>query len=357
MTDLADVLGRDPGPHTVTPLLHNTGNPVTAGIWRYAGEGWSVVHKRITRTGSGVDHWASSDTPDHWNYWAREPNAYQSALTANAYADAGIRGPNPLAAFDRPDGVDLWLEDVVGTPGDQWDIDTVTDFATRLGRGQGSYLAGRPLPDVDWLSRRWLRQYVASKPVDGSVLYEDAAWQQPGLADAFRALRPRLIQLWEDREILLSAIEALPQTLTHSDVWPKNLIESGGDHILLDWASVGVGAIAEDAANLVPDCFWDGFLPMPALDEVAERVWTGYLDGLRDAGWVGDERAARLGFTAAGAVKYAWLAEHTIRRLQLGELKSYGGYSQLSVDELFETYAGVFNLLLDWADEAHTLIR
>lgn len=355
--ELAEILGRDPGPHTVTPLLHNKGNPVTAGILRYAGEGWSVIRKQITRSGTGIGYWAASDDPEHWNYWAREPNAYQSGLTSTAYEGTGIAGPQLLAAFDQPDGVDLWLEDVTGTEGEHWDIDTVAEFARRLGQGQGSYLAGRPLPDVDWLSRKWLRQYGESKPVDGSELHDDKAWQLPEIAAAYDGLRPGLTRLWDERELLLQAVEGLPQTLCHLDVWPKNLVESAGRHVLLDWAFVGVGAVGEDAANLVPDCVWDGFLPVDALPTLAERVWTGYLGGLREAGWTGDERLARLGFTAGGAAKYAWLAEFSIRRLQRGELESYGGYSRLTLDNLFHTYAGVFQMLLAWAEEARTLIH
>lgn len=357
MTELAEVLGRDPGPHTVTPLQHNTGNPVTAGIWRYAGDGWSAVLKHVTPGGAGVEHWATSQHPEHWNFWAREPMAYRSGLTAAAYEGSGIAGPRLLGCFDRPDGVALWLEDVAGVSGEHWDVEAVTDFARRLGRGQGRYLADRPLPDDGWLSRRWLRQYVDSKPVDGSVLSDGESWQQPALAVAFAELRPGLTRLWDERAALLDAVEALPQTLCHSDVWPMNLVSRNGERVLLDWAFVGLGAVGEDAANLVPDCFWDGFLPLSALPVVADRVWTGYLAGLREGGWTGDEGLARLGFTAAGAAKYSWLAEYTIRRLQRGELTSYGGYSRLTLEELFHTYAGVFRLLLDWAEEAHTLIR
>ncbi|MGB9376862.1 MAG: hypothetical protein WCB04_05030 [Mycobacteriales bacterium] len=357
LAQLSQVLGRDPGEHDVTPLLHNAGNHVTAGIARYAGAGWSVVLKSITSAGTGAGHWAGSDRPDHWNYWAREPLAYRCGLPASAYEGTGLDAPRLLGAFDRPDGVDLWLEDVAGLAGERWDIDRLAECARRLGHGQGGYLAGRPLPDAGFLSRRWLRQYVDSKPVDGSMLDDEDAWRLPAIASAYAGLRPRLTRLWAERDSLLDTVEALPQTLCHLDVWPKNLVAAGERQVLLDWAFVGVGAVGEDAGNLVPDSVWDGFVPLSGLPELAERVWSGYLAGLREAGWTGDERLARLGFTAAGAVKYAWLAEHSIRRLRAGELTSYGGYSRLTVDELFNTYAGVLHLLLDWADEARRLAR
>lgn len=355
MNELAEVLGQGPGPHSVTPLLHNAGNSVTAGIWRYAGEGWSVICKHVAPGGAGLEHWSTSEDPRHWNYWAREPLAYRSGLTSTAYEGSGITGPELLGAFDRPDGIALWLEDVPDTGGEHWDVESVAGFARRLGQGQGRYLAGRPMPDAGWLSRRWLRQYVGSKPVDGSLLHDDASWRVPAIAAAYDGLRPGLTRLWDERESLLRAVEVLPQTLCHLDVWPMNLGARGDQHILLDWAFVGLGAVGEDAGNLVPDCVWDGFLPPSALPELAEGVWTGYLAGLREAGWPGDEKLARLGFTAGGAAKYAWLTESSMRRLQRGELTSYGGYSHLTRDETLQTYAGVFRMLLDWAEEARRL--
>ncbi len=343
---LAQVLGGDPGPHTVSALPHNAGNAVTAGIWRYAGEGWSVIGKEVSPRGTGLDHWASSEQPGHWNYWRREVLAYRSGLAASAYSGSGIRPPRLLGVTERPGGaVLLWLEDVAGTPGPQWDVAGVAAFAAALGRGQGAYLAGRPFPEHDWLSRRWLRQYVSARSVNGLL----------AAGETYGDLAPGLGRLWADRDDLLSAVEGLPQTLCHCDVWPQNLVRTAEGSVLLDWAFVGIGAIGEDAGNLVPDCVWDGFLPTDALTELAGAVWTGYLAGLRVAGWSGDERLARLGFTAGGAVKYAWLAQWSLHRLAAGDLGSYGGYSSADPEQLLATYREVFRLLLDWADEAYAL--
>ena len=33
--------------------------------------------------------------------------------------------------------------------------------------------------------------------------------------------------------------------------------------------------------------------------------FAGYVTGLREAGWAGDERVVRLGFTAAAALRYS----------------------------------------------------
>lgn len=356
--ELTALLGRDPGAYTAAPLVHNAGNSVTAGIWRYAGDGWSVVLKHVTPHGSGAAHWVTTSDPRHWNYWQREPLAYRSGLPATAYRGSGVSAPVLLASYDRPGGgVALWLEDVAGRPGEDWDLRCLATFARRLGRGQGEYLSGRPLPGHRWLSKRWLRQYVGSKPVDGSVLHDDTRWDDGLIRTTYAGLRCGLTRLWDDREVLLDQVEAMPQTLCHLDVWPKNLVERGESFVLLDWAFVGIGAVGEDAGNLVPDSVWDGFVPPAQLRELATAVWEQYLAGLRDAGWAGDERLARLGFTAGGAVKYAWLAEWSMRRLRAGDLRPYGGYGTLDPQRLLETYAAVFDLLLEWADEARSLAK
>jgi hypothetical protein len=352
------LLGRPPRRYAATPLPHNAGNTVTASIDRYAGEDWSLVRKHLTPRGTGRAHWTGSAEPAHWNYWRREACAYETGLAGSAYSGSGIAAPALLAADDQPDGsVVLWLEDVSGTPGERWDVARVALAAYQLGAGQGRYLAGIPLPAVGWLSRRWLRQYVDSKPVTGHLLHDDAAWQPVPIRRAYAGLRDGLVRLWDERADLLDLVEALPQTLCHLDMWPKNLVARDRQTVLLDWSFVGIGAVGEDAGNLVPDCVWDGWLPASALPELADRAWEAYLRGLRDAGWRGDETLARLGFTAGGAVKYAWLAEWSLRKVAAGELSAYGGYSTRDPDELLDTYAAAFRVLLGWADESRRLSR
>jgi hypothetical protein len=77
--------------------------------------------------------------------------------------------------------------------------------------------------------------------------------------------------------------------------------------VAIDWAFVGIGAVGEDAGNLVPDSVFDGFLPPERIDELHDLVWTEYLAGLRDSGWPGEERDARLGFCVGAALKYVWV--------------------------------------------------
>lgn len=132
----------------------------------------------------------------------------------------------------------------------------------------------------------------------------------PRLAAAYldrRAEASRDEPLWVDRVLLLAALDRVPRTLCHLDFWPRNLFDDDGVTVAVDWAFVGLGAVGEDAGNLVPDAVFDGFLPPERIDELHDLVWAEYLGGLRDAGWTGEERDARLGFCLGAALKYVWV--------------------------------------------------
>lgn len=131
-----------------------------------------------------------------------------------------------------------------------------------LGRAQAPFLSGRPLPQVPWLSRNFLRQYSSEKPASWDLLDDDDAWQHPVVRETFPAgLRDGVRFVHAHRERLYQISESLPRTLGHLDFRPKNLIRRpDGQVVLIDWSFAGVGAVGEDAGNLVPDSVLDYFI-------------------------------------------------------------------------------------------------
>ncbi|HEX2097692.1 MAG TPA: phosphotransferase, partial [Rubrobacteraceae bacterium] len=121
--------------------------------------------------------------------------------------------------------------------------------------------------DHPWLTRRFLRDYVLSKPADRGILYSDDAWRLPLVRYNFPdGLRRGLVRLHEERESFFSLMERLPRALCHLDVWPHNLFAKvDGSFILVDWSFVGEGALGEDIGNLVTDSVFDLFVPAEAL--------------------------------------------------------------------------------------------
>jgi hypothetical protein len=356
-------LGGTPPSWTYTELTHNRDNQTTDGIWRVTGRDGSAVLKVCVPKGTGS--WETSPDPRHWNHWRREPLAYRDGLTATVFADAGIDGPRLLAADERSDGsFALWLEDVTGVPGSQWSVARLAAFGHALGSAQARW-TGR-LPAEPWLSRHWLRQYVASKP-----LPVELPWDLPAATAVWPdALRSGLRRMWERRETLLAAAEAGSRTLCHLDVWPLNLIAqddspvperapgapavrpAGGRTVLLDWAFVGEGAVGEDIANLIPDCVADGLIPGELLPEISAVVIEGYLTGARDAGAALDEDELRRSVAAAGAAKYCWLAPLMLTRLVAG---SRVGSAAYDVDRdpaaVLRRRIGLFEHLVSWSEQ------
>jgi hypothetical protein len=191
--------------------------------------------------------------------------------------------------------------------------------------------------------------------VDWSLLTSDVAWDLPLVRDAFPGgLRPEMTRLHAERDRFLSWMAGLPRTLCHLDVWPANLFDTGPDGrtVLVDWAYAGDGALGEDPGNLVPDSVFDLFLPSAMLPELDRTVFDAYLDGLRRAGWKGDERLSRLA-TCASAVKYEWLTPSMLARAGDERHLAYG--RQAPSAELYRERGATLMFLAGWADEARRL--
>ena len=329
---------------SATSLTHNTLNQATGGIWRVAGASGTRILKIATPgRADGAQHWPTSTDPGHWNHWRREALAYRDGLPATAYP--GIAAPRLLGCDELPDGsVVLWLEDVDGLPGFDWDAGRVREFARRLGAGQARWL-GRDM-GPDWLSRDWLRDYAGSRPVPGPV-----PWAHPLLATWPPRLREGVDALWARRDELFDLAARLPQTLCHHDVWPMNLIWSATGPTLLDWSFVGTGAIGEDAANLIVDSVADGHIDVSRLPEIQSLVLAGYLSGLAEAGAGLDPALVRRAIAVTGAAKYCWLIPRGQTRitgaLGPGGYDAGGGPAAIAL-----RWRAVAELLVRWAGEA-----
>lgn len=331
---------------TDEPLTHNPQNGVTGGVWR-RGE---VVHKVLTCRREVAAHWVASEDPRHWNYWRREALVYRSGLPQRL----GLGAPRLLHLEQTPDGdLELQLEHVHGHHGATLTVDDLEAAARMLGRSQGQ----AELPQEPWFSERFLRAYGASKPADWGLLDDDRAWAQPLIHKHFPAsLRDGLMALHRNRSRLLTLMERLPRTVCHLDVWPNNIIRTTtGEVVFLDWAFVGDGALGEDIGNLIPDSVFDLLLRHELLGELDQRLTEAYLDGLRDAGWRGDERLVRLGICAS-AVKYDWLTALTLEHAADAEHLDYGQGARVDADERYAARAAGLALCARWAQEAEQLM-
>jgi hypothetical protein len=318
---------------------------------------WSAYVK-ITRVPPPDARQAHNPTEN--GYWRREIDTYESGLLREL--PEGLAAPRCYAVVGAGEYAQLWLEDV---PEDDapWSMARFALAARQLGRFNGQYLARRRLPTYPWLSRTFLRSRAEHRApfwarLDALRAHPHFAAVLPGdTADRARAL-------FAERQTFLDALDRLPQTLVHQDAYHRNLIARAGatgrpETVAIDWAWTGLAGVGAEAAPLVcGDVVWGngvGAEDLPALDE---HVFGGYLDGLRDAGWRGDARLARLGYAASAGLRYgplfglAQLATSADAQQRAALARSVGQ----PFEEHVARYGRMLPFLLDRADEARQLL-
>ena len=102
--------------------------------------------------------------------------------------------------------------------------------------------------------------------------------------------------IWRDRELFREALGQIPQTLCHNDAFRRNVLHSDAGVVLLDWALAGRGGLGEELVSLVAlASYYSGFTQDYA-ERLDQAVFSAYIEGLREAGWAGDAKLARIGF-------------------------------------------------------------
>ncbi len=335
-------------------LPHTPANAVTAGVGRLSdARGGTRVRKRLRRPGAstgGDPRWAASDDPGHGNFWRREADVYRDAGVRDSLDGTGLNLAAAQVDVDA-DGATLLLEDVSGTPGEQFTLQDHGALAAGLGRCWQAQAQAQGPWRAPWASRGFLRSYSTSRGAPMGLVENDAAWAQPLVADLWpRGLRAGWSRLLAHRELLLTAMEALPRTRCHLDAWVLNEVRRPtGEVVLLDWAFAGDGAIGEDVGNHVPDAALDLFWPAERLGELDAACTGAYLEGLRERAWTGDADLVRLGITAS-AVKYAWLLPLMLARA--GDLEHRADQRPADAEHLYAQRGLALAHLVGWCDES-----
>lgn len=312
---------------------------------------WRVVLKVLARGAGHAD-------PAHVDHWEREALIYGSGLLDDL--PPGLCAPRCFGVHRPADGVAwLWLEHVQDTAS-AWSPARWRSVAQILGRFNGAYLAGRPLPRVPWLGGRRLRTWLERhRPLVGRIA---AAPDNP----AVRGWWPRptvdaILRLWEERDAFCLALERLPQTLCHGDAIRRNLltrrgVDGAAEMVAIDWEYAGRYAAGEEVGQKlsIAAAFYD--VEPADLRVLDDLLFSGYLDGLRDAGWQGDARAVRLAYAAHAALRNAFNAVGATvpaDAQRTAALRTYGH----TWEELAERRAEVRPFLLARAAEARRLLE
>jgi hypothetical protein len=266
---------------------------------------WCLILKSLRPQGKGLQ---SSD----WDYWRREVDVYQSGWLDEL--PGGLVTPQCFGIEESSDGTCwIWMEEVRDDVGQDWPLEHYGVVARHLGRFNGAYVAGYATPSFPWLSTGFLRGAVAS--AEPAVELLD---QVDGHPLARRALPPDVVEmfkrLWAEREELLTALDAMPQSICHYDAMHANMFtrhtaDRGEEIVVIDWALVGYGAVGIDLMPLWAHGL--GRVGQPRAQQLDETVLRGYVKGLCDAGWEGDLGQVRLacGIHAAINILMYWLGQ------------------------------------------------
>ena len=320
---------------------------------------WSIVLKAVH---ASISHAGQS----YWNYHRREILAYQSGLLNEL---PGISAPRCLGVTEYPDGVCwLWLEYVQDSINQTWSLTEYGLAATRLGQFNGAYLTGHPMPAFLWLSQDWLRgwlnYYQDSIEKVLELIRAKQFWEGSLLRSAFpRSITEEIFRLWDQHEPLLATLKNLPPTFSHMDAYRPNLFirrnaQGAEEVVAIDWVFAGIGAIGEEIANLLlASLIWFEYDATSAKN-LDDRIFAGYVEGLRQAGWDGDSRQVRLGFTAACALRWGlvgmwWFLALPDTSKQAEFEKKWGR----PITELVSQWSKTVYYVLELAQEAYQLQR
>ena len=303
-----------------------------------------------------VLHRRPGEREDSPYYWKREYEIYRSGILTDLPDDSFV-APRVYGVEDFDDASWVWLEDIEDTK-PTWTLDDFADVAERLGRFNGAWLDGRPLPAAPWLASSWHAAIVPALSDCFNQLDDLLTQRLPSLTLPLEA-QAEIETIWRDREIFMRALRQLPQTFCHYDAFRRNILYREDDAVLLDWALAGSGAIGEELVSLVAvSLYYDGYTRDFA-DELDELAFASYISGLRTAGWGGDKQLARIGYTCGMTLRGLAGVKQDIGELTDdnadGELRQRHGGRSLETIARFFADVRRFRLL-KMAREARSLL-
>jgi len=333
-----------------TPLSWLAIAPTTAELNRYSGmttdgRSWSAIQKVLRQTQS---NWAAD--------WRREADVYASGFLDTL--PPGISAPRLYAVDDAEAQVSLWLEDVMETV-PSWPLARYAVAARDLGRFNGAFLAGRPMPSSPQLGTNWLAGWVAMAGKSFSQILDDPA------VTGHELVRRAVPRAWLDRmravhaqeTRLLGMLDQLPATVSHLDAWRANLIardtDGATETVAIDWSLLGLAPAGQEIAIFVTGVRLWLSLGRTEADTIGELAFRSYLAGLRDAGWTGSEADVRLAYAASAALWSVtptplWLRWFTLPDRRDWLERKFG----MTLEEAAEPFGAFIGFALDLADEA-----
>ncbi len=314
---------------------------------------WSLILKILAAR--------PEESPSVPSYWKREADAYKSGVFDDL--PGGLLAPRCFGIIEYPDtACMLWLEHIAEPGKPRWSLEDYGIAAQYLGRFNGAYLVNRKLPAMPWLCTTPPYDAATSKPHIRSFLENP---DHPAVRRIFPGgIIHQIDHVWSRHDVYRHALDHLPQTFCHFDAFRRNLFLSADSQnyervVAIDWAIAGIGAVGEDVAALAYLSLL--FIEVDAVQasELDNLVFDRYVTGLADAGWKGDRRSVRLGYTSHFILR--WLEDIALAALFLDESNYTGieqslGHSRTVFDGM-DQFSKISQYGLDLAHEAQALMK
>ncbi len=328
-------------------------------IYRFSGQAddsdmvrqWSMIVK-VLRARQGEKQ---SDP----QYWKREAEIFRHQLLNDL--PEGLEAPHSYGVVEYPDeSCWVWMEDVQDDIGREWPLEHYGIVARHLGQFNGAFLTNHAMPNYSWLSSDWFRK--THLDIAGIITSLTPALDKLSKDGIFPIdAVDQVARLWAKRDLFLVALDGLPQTFCHLDVFRRNLVAHKGldeqyKTIGLDWAHAGKSALGVELAvcNLVGLFGYE--IDARDIHNLEAITWDSYLNGLGDAGWSGDPEIVKLGYTAGIAVKYLELVTTTSLLVDEQMITWLESFLRHPMSEILPQMAEMMRYALAQADEAQRLI-
>ncbi len=257
---------------------------------------WSLIEK--TTAGPAL---ASAYLVDNGR---RERAAYCSGLLEEL--PVGVRAPALRGVDERPDGeIVLRLEDVRQDGEGATGEGSIVGVARDLGRLSGTWL-GRHTEE-HWLFRGWIERHA--QPGAQAAGREALRRAHPAALDRLGSRLDLGVSLIDAQPRIAALLDSLPQTLCHHDAVGANVLRCEGVTVLIDWESVGPGAVGADLASLLFSSARRGDCSARLVARCFDAAVMAYADGIRQTGADIDLASVRLGVDAAITLRWKLLAD------------------------------------------------
>ena len=365
-----------------SPVSGEAINPITAGIYKFAGQAqsheqiipWSVILKIaqwVDFTGTPLEKGYLNDPLD-WNYWKREALAYQSGILEKVQ---GHLIPVKCLHISEPTDTSVWIwQEEVNEPNrSNWILDRHILAARHFGEFGGAHIGFKPnANDNSWICRQFIRQWATLGVKFGALneLTEQSEfWKHPYTQMALPQFTFKQLQeLIANIDSLCNALEKQPQTLSHQDANWTNLFatqdQQGREQTtVIDWSFLGLAAVGEDLGMQTSSNLSNFYVdPMQAKTYYYSAL-DAYLDGLRQAGWHGNETSVRFGCATAATLRNSIFQVMMLKGLiEDNEEEDENSWhiklakrNNLTVEETLIRWGNVVTFLFDLANQAREL--